>query len=302
VQISHPAAWCDAVVHIDALYRFPVKSLLGERVEEARLTDRGVLGDRLYGLVDVADGTVASAKHPRKWGTLLRLSARCVSEPELGGPVPPVVITLPDGKELHSDDPGTDAALSALLGREVRLTSEAPAGMRFEEQWPAIEGLAPAEFIEGTTHAYEGEEPVSAIDLGMLAPGTFFDLAPLHLLTRATLDRLAELGDGSDFDVLRYRPNILVGGAEPGFAEDEWVGRSVGLGGDVRAEVSMLTMRCVMTTLAQGDLPEDRDTLRTVARHHRREIPGLGTWACAGVYAGVSGSGVVRTGDPVTLT
>lgn len=289
-------------MQIDALYRFPVKSLLGERVEQARLTDRGVLGDRAYGLVDVADGTVASAKHPRKWGALLGLSARFASEPEPDAPPPPVVITLPDGTQLCSDDAGTDAALSSLIGRQVRLVSEAPVGSRFEEQWPSIEGLAPTEFIEGTTHAFEGEEPVSAIDLGMLAPGTFFDLAPLHLLTRSTLDRLTELGDGSDFDVLRYRPNVLVGGTAAGFAEDEWVGRTVGLGDAARADVSMLTMRCVMTTLAQGDLPEDRGTLRTVARHHRREIPGLGTWACAGVYAGVGGAGVVRTGDPVTLT
>lgn len=288
-------------MHIEALYRFPVKSLLGEQVDQARVTDRGLLGDRAYGLVDTADGTVASAKHPRKWGALLGLSARFVSEPEPDAALPPVAITLPDGTVLRSDEAGTDAALSDLVGRPVRLTSEAPAGVRFEEQWPAIEGLAPAEFIEGTTHAYEGDEPVSAIDLGMLAPGTFFDLAPLHLLTRATLDRLTELGNGSDFDVLRYRPNVLVGGTEPGFAEDEWVGRTVAFGDDVRADISMLTMRCVMTTLAQGDLPEDRGTLRTVARHHRREIPGLGTWACAGVYAGVSGAGVVRTGDPVTL-
>ena len=101
--------------------------------------------------------------------------------------------------------------------------------------------------------------------------------------------------------MLRYRPNILVAGTEPGFAEDAWVGRSVSLGDSARAGVRMLTMRCVMTTLAQGDLPEDRGTLRTVARHHRREIPGLGTWACAGVYADVTGEGVLRTGDPVTL-
>ncbi len=289
-------------MHIDALYRFPVKSLLGEQVEQARLTGRGLLGDRAYALVDPADGTVASAKHPRKWGALLGLSARFVTEPVPGGAVPPVVVTLPDGTELLSDAAGTDAALSDLVGRPVRLTSEVPAGSRFEEQWPDIEGLAPAEFIEGTTHAFEGTEPVSAIDLGQMAPpGTFFDLAALHLLTRATLDRLTELGDGGDFDVLRYRPNVLVGGTEPGFAEDEWVGRSVCLGDTARAGVAMLTMRCVMTTLSQGDLPEDRGTLRTVARHHRREIPGLGTWACAGVYADVAAEGVVRTGDPVTL-
>ncbi len=289
-------------MHIDALYRFPVKSMLGEQVEQARLTSRGLLGDRAYALVDDSDGTVASAKHPRKWGALLGLSARFITEPAPGAAVPAVAITMADGRELRSDAPGTDEALSDLVGRPVRLTSEVPADSRFEEQWPDIEGLAPEAFIEGTAHAFEGKERVSAIGLGMMAPpGTFFDLATLHLLTRATLDRLTELGGGSDFDVIRYRPNVLIGGTEPGFAEDEWVGRRVTLGDTARAGVSMLTMRCVMTTLAQGGLPEDRGTLRTVARHHRLEIPGLGTWACAGVYADVADEGVVRTGDPVTV-
>jgi hypothetical protein len=238
-----------------------------------------------------------SAKHPRKWGALLTLSARFVQEPVVGAPPPPVALTWPDGTVRRSDEPGTDDALSALVGRPVRLTHEAPPGLRFEEQWPAIEGLAPQDFVDATTHAHEGEDPVSAIDLAMLAPGTFFDLASLHLLTRATLAELASRGPGSAFDVLRYRPNVVVDGTPEGFAEDAWPGSTLALGEQARAEVSMLTMRCVMTTLAQGGLPEDRGTLRTIAKHHRREIPGLGTWACAGVYAGVAQQGVVRVGD-----
>ncbi|MGY1744883.1 MOSC domain-containing protein [Blastococcus sp. SYSU D00695] len=288
-------------MHIDALYRFPVKSLLGEEVDRLRLTDRGVVGDRALALVD-ADGRVASAKHPRKWGALLGMSARFTAEPEPGAPTPTVVITLPDGTELSSDDRRADAVLSDVVGQPVRLTAEVPEGGQFEEHWPDIDGLAPAEVIEGSTHAFEGADPVSLFPIGMMAPsGTFVDLAPLHLLTRATLEQLTELGGGSDFDVLRYRPNALVAGTGPGFAEDDWVGRTLALGDAVRAGVSMLTMRCVMTTLAQGGLPEDRGTLRTVARHHRREIPGMGTWACAGVYADVTGPGTVRVGDPVTL-
>lgn len=288
-------------VHVDALYRFPVKSVLGEQVDQVTVTGRGVLGDRAYAVVDATDGTVASGKHPRKWGALLQLSARFVEEPVAGEPAPPVALRFPDGRVRRSDEPGTDEALTAHVGRPVRLTSEAPPGLRFEEQWPAIDGLAPQDFIDGTTHDREGDDPVSAIDLAMLAPGTFFDLAPLHLLSRATLSRLGALAPGSSFDALRYRPNVVVAGTGDGFAEDDWVGREVALG-TARASVSMLTMRCVMTTLPQGDLPEDRETLRTVARHHRREIPGLGTWACAGVYAGVVTEGVVRRGDPVALT
>ena len=288
-------------MQIGALHRFPVKSVLGERLDAVTLTASGMLGDRAYAVIDVTDGTVASAKHPRKWGALLTLSARFVDEPVAGDPPPPVALTWPDGTVRRSDEPGTDQALSSLVGRPVRLSSEAPAGLRFEEQWPAMDGIAPQDFVDATTHAHEGDEPVSAIDLAMLAPGTFLDLAPLHLLTRATLAELASRSPRSAFDVLRYRPNVVVDGTADGFAEDAWPGATLRLGGRARAEVSMLTMRCVMTTLAQGQLPEDRDTLRTIAKHHRREIPGLGTWACAGVYAGVTRDGVVSVGDEVEV-
>ncbi|MCW2667650.1 MAG: hypothetical protein JWN57_2612 [Frankiales bacterium] len=288
-------------MRVQALYRYPVKSMLGHEVEQAQVSDRGVLGDRAYGLVDLADGTVASAKHPRKWGALLEFSARLVDEPVPGGSMPPVAVTFPDGSVRRSDQPGTDAALSAVLGRQVRLTSPAPSGSRFQEQWPAIEGLAPQQFIDSTTTGAEGGEPVSAIELAMLAPpGTFFDLAPLHVLSTATLAELTRLAPGPHFDVRRYRPNVLVADAPEGFADESWVGGVLALGDQVRAGVSMLTMRCVMTTLAQGDLAQDRDTLRAVATHARREIPGLGSWACAGVYAQVRAGGTVRRGDAVS--
>ncbi|MBC7374650.1 MAG: MOSC domain-containing protein [Frankiales bacterium] len=290
-------------MRVDCLHRYPVKSMLGEQLEQAVVGERGVLGDRGYAVVDLEDGTVASAKHPRKWGALLGLSARYAAEPVAGQPLPAVVVTFPDGSEHDSHDAADiDAALSGLLGRGVRLTSEVIAGSRFEEQWPAIEGLAPERFVTDTTTSYEGAEPVSALEIGMLAPpGTFFDLAVLHLLTTSTLQMLTDLAPGPVFDARRYRPNIVVDDAPDGFAEDAWVGQAVGLGDQVRVEVSMLAMRCVMTTLAQQGLAEDRDTLRAIARHHRREIPGLGTWACAGVYAGVGAAGTVRVGDPVAL-
>lgn len=306
--VPGPPRVVDWGMRVASLYRYPVKSMLGERVASAVLSDRGVLGDRGYGLVDIEDGKVASAKLPRKWSALLTMTARYTVEPRAGEALPPVVVTLADGTQLRSDDAATDAALSDVLGRQVRLTSTAPPGSRFEEQWPQIAGLAPEDFITSTTTSYEGEEPVSAIDLGMLAPpGTFFDLAPLHVLATSTLEQLARLAPDSRFDVSRYRPNVLVEGAGEGFVEDGWTGRVLALGGDVRAPVSMPAMRCVMTTLPQGGaaasgLPEDRDTLRTIARSHRVEIAGLGTWACAGSYAGVTTGGTVREGDEVSVS
>jgi len=286
-----------AAATVRSLHRYPVKSMLGETIEEAVLTGSGVLGDRGYAVVDAEDGTVASAKHPRKWARLLDLRAAYVEEPRPGEPLPPVAITFPDGGTRRSDEPGVEEAVSAIVGRRVRLTTTAPEEPVFEEQWPEIEGLAPAEFIAGTTSSHTDGEAVSTLQLAALAPkGSFLDLAVLHVLTTATLRALSEAAPGSSFDPRRYRPNVLLDVPDASFAEDEWVGSGLDVGGAGIA-VRMSTMRCVMTTLAQGELPEDRDTLRTIAKLNRRTIEGMGRWACAGVYADVSRPGTVRRGD-----
>jgi uncharacterized protein len=289
---------------VAGLYRYPVKSMLGEAVERSHLGPAGLLGDRAYAVVDASDGVVASAKVPKKWAGLLGFRATYTTEPEPDAPLPPVDVLFPDGSTLNSDDERIHTALSSMLDREVRLSAEPRPGDEFEEVWPEIEGIAPQQFIDSTTVGHEVDgEARSRMDLGMLVgAASFFDLATLHLLTTATLARLGELAPDGTFDVRRYRPNVLVDGAGDGFAEDDWVGRTLGLGDQgAAADVAMLCMRCVMTTLPQEELPEDRGTLRAIAQHHRRDIPGLGTWACAGVYAGVSGVGPIGLGDTVTV-
>lgn len=288
---------------VAALHRYPVKSMLGEELDAADVGPHGLLGDRAYAVVDAEDGTVASAKHPRKWARLLQMRAEFVSEPEPGAQPPPVVLTFPDGSTLRSDDAGVDEALSVAVGRPVRLAAQPPAEPRFEELWPDIEGLAPESFIAGTTTSVSDGEPVSTIGLAALAPpGTFFDLSVLHVITTATLARLGRAAPGSAFHPQRYRPNLLLDVAGAEFAEDAWVGGDLEVGDDLAVTVTMPTMRCVMTTLAQGGpagFAEDRDTLRTIARENRRTIEGMGTWACAGVYADVARAGRVHRGDPV---
>ena len=278
------------------LWRYPVKSMLGESLHEAEVGPAGVVGDRAFALIDGGDGKVASAKNPRKWGPLLACRAGFVDDDA-------VEITLPDGSRVRTDDPDVDAVLSKAVGRDVRLAATAPEDRAFEEVWPDIEGLAPENVIAGTgIGTEESGERVSQFALGMAAPpGTFFDLSVLHVLTTATLARLQELAPEATFDVRRYRPNVLVDldGTPPGFVENEWPGRTLSLGGDVRMAVTLPTMRCVMTTLPQEELPLDRGTLRAIAAHNRVEITGLGTWACAGVYGDVAAAGHLRVGDPV---
>jgi uncharacterized protein YcbX len=288
-------------VTITAIHRYPVKSMLGESLQEAVIGPRGIAGDRAYAVLDVETGIVASAKVPRRWAGLLGFTASYIAEPAPDGPPSPVAITFPDGQVCRSDDPSVDERLSTALGRQVRLVTEAPADSGFEELWPDIDGLAPQAVIDATTTRHEESgEVISRLGLSMFgAPGTFFDLSALHLITTSTLDRLQVLAPDSAFDVRRYRPNLVLSGPDEGFVENGWPG-STAVVGSARIGFSFPTMRCVMTTLAQQDLPDDRATLRTVAKHNRIDIPQLGgRWACAGVYADVVAPGRVAVGDAV---
>jgi uncharacterized protein YcbX len=275
--------------------------MLGEELDAAEITEQGVVGDRAYALIDASDHKVASAKNPRKWGALLGCEAQFVVPPRAGAELPPVRITLPDGTVVHSDEAGADIALSKFIGRPVRLATTAPEARTLEEWWPDIEGLAPPEFIEGIRIATdEPDEVVTDITMGLTSPpGTFFDLAVLHLMTTATLDELRRLSPGGELDARRFRPNLVIAATEAGFAENGWLRRSLRVGEDVQVTVSLPVPRCVMTTMAQAGLPRDPRILRALARHNRLDVAGLGLFACAGVYADLVKPGTVRRGDAV---
>jgi uncharacterized protein len=284
------------VATVAALFRYPVKSMLGEQLDSVEVGERGLVGDRAFAVVDREDRRIASAKHPRKWSRLLELRA---TYPE--GPASPALISFPDGTTATTDDGDIDGRLSSFLGRDVTLASEATDGQVLEEVWPSIDGLAPPETIEAmSTGRREGTDPLSDVPVSMLAPaGTFFDVATLHVLTTATLARLSELEPSGNFDVRRYRPNVLVDTGAAGFVENAWAGSLLKLGPAAQARVDMQAMRCVMTTLAHGDVPADRSTLQAIAKHNRVEITNLGTWACAGVYATITAGGTITVGDGV---
>jgi uncharacterized protein YcbX len=285
-----PAAIAGAVV---ALWRYPVKSMLGEELNAAELTDRGLVGDRAYALVDRETGKVASAKNPRKWGALFDCRAAFAAPPRPGAPPPPVRIELPDGRTVTSGEDDVDGALSALLGRPVTLLAVAPEAPSLEEYWPDIEGLAHREAV--TDEAIGGGAP----------PGTFFDASPVHLLTTATLDRLQALYPSGRFEVRRFRPNLVVAAANgaDGFVENAWVGRTVAVGDEVRLGVTDPCPRCVMTTLPQADLPRDVGILRAAADHNRVPVPAFGNepMPSVGAYGAVERGGTVRRGDPIRL-
>jgi uncharacterized protein len=281
----------DRPVKIDALFRYPVKSMLGEEVASTVVGERGLAGDRAYALVDQETGKAASAKNPRRWGVLFECRARFVDEPLDGAELPAVEITGPSGETIRSDDPHAHESLSRIVGRPVRIESRVPDGVVSEQYHPPVVGISDPR--DGTTT----DGP-----LGIVAPGTFFDAAPLHLLTTATLDHLAEHTPESTFSAARFRPNVVVAIDDAtGFVENDWVGHGLNFGG-ASASVFLAAPRCVMTTLAQPGLAQDRAVLTTIARYNRFDIPGLGPSSCAGVYALVTRGGTARKGDPVEIT
>lgn len=273
--MSNPTAGPWSVV---SLWRYPVKSMMGEELNSAEVTDRGVLGDRAYALVDPTNGKVASVKNPQKWAKLFDCRAAFLEPPHPGTKTPPVRIALPDGTLVSSEQTKLSQILSDLLGRKVTFATTAPKAPSLEEYWPDIEGLARRETI--TDEA--------------MPTGTFFDCALIHVLTTATLDRLRELYPQGRFEVRRFRPNVVVqlAAGEKDFVENAWVGHTLGLGDTVRLKVTGPCPRCVMTTWPQGDLPKDPGILRAAAQHNHANI---------GVYASVLRGGTIRRGDPVRL-
>jgi uncharacterized protein YcbX len=272
------------------LWRYPVKSMMGEALTMVHLSDRGLFGDRAYGLVDGDDGKVATAKNPRKWPTLFAFRAALDPASTSGAGAASLRITLPDGTVLTSEMRTVNEALSNALGRRVTLASidQHSTGARSsqsawtaqsEEYWPDLEGLDHRDTVTDFT----------------LPEGTFFDCATVHLLTTATLERLRQAYPQGRFEVRRFRPNIVVRpeGDSQTFVEDAWIGRTLTIGDDVRLKITGPCGRCVMTTLAQQDLPQDAGILRTAVQSHRANV---------GVYASVVRGGTIRQGDRVTLS
>lgn len=267
---------------VAALYRYPVKSMLGEQLQSAEITSRGLLGDRAYALVDNDDGKVGSAKNPRKWSTLFTFHAAYTATPHTEIEMPPVKITLPDGAIITNEQSDHNRILSSALQRQVTLTSilnhSKSTGANAEGLWPDMEGVQQRDVVSDFT----------------LHDGTFFDGEVIHILTTATLGRLGEMYPQGRFDVRRFRPNIIIQSStgKTGFIENEWVGHTIAISDTVRLNIIRPTPRCVMTTLSQEDLPADFDILRTVARHNKANV---------GVYATVIQGGIVSCNDFVWI-
>ena len=244
--------------------RYPVKSLQGEDVSSGEIELDGVRGDRTWGIRDETTGRILTGRQAPQL-----LFAAAALEPD-GAPV----ITLPTGRTCRGPGAETDAALSEWLERPVRLVSSmgAPAGR--------------AEYFADAT-----DDASQAIEWTMPA-GRFVDALPLLLVTTASLRTAAQLYPNGDWQVRRFRPNLVVDLPGEGWVEDTWYERSTVRIGAVELRPQEACKRCTMVTRPQPDLGEDRDIFRTLARHHGGRF---------GAWTAVTTGGTVQVGDEVRI-
>ena len=276
---------------IGTIMRFPIKSLLGELLDECAITSNGIRGDRALALVDTATGKIASAKQPNLWRDLLTLSAK--TDPSALNSR--VVVSSGAGDRLDHLDANFDAWLSKLLGRDVKL-------IETKQNGAELNRARPDEVLErGIDEAVTQD----LLAIGAAAPeGGFFDFAPIHLVNAASLDAISNFAPLATISAERYRPNLVIETTSSrAFAENEWVGRRLLIGQSVELEIIAPTPRCAVPLLSHGALPVSSAAVSGVNKLNRVEFPllGPGQYPCLGAYATVLSPGPVQRGDAVSL-
>jgi uncharacterized protein len=243
---------------VKQIRRFAVKSMAGEQLDVCTVGMRGIPGDRGWAIRDETAGGLATGS---RFPWLMQCSAR-YREPPANGFIPHADMQLPDGVRIGTDLVDVNARLTELLGKPVSLCR------------------------------LDGSEEQTSIQLAS-ARGTYFDVAPIHVLTSASLEEMRRLDPAADWDVRRFRPNFFVetGAGIEGLVDAEWNGRKLRIG-DVELLCEIPCERCVMANNAQPELPKDESILRTIAREANTNL---------GVYASVLKPGKVRTGDVVEI-
>lgn len=281
---------------VAALWRYPVKSMGGEQLTFAAVDGRALHGDRMWAVRDLELDAVTTA---RRLPGLLGCNARFVEEPPAGvgpGDIADVVVTFPDGTQVSSTDRAElDARLSDLVGKPVALVPLPPLHDK-----ASYRGVLASQKDLREQFGIAEDEPLpdlsmfplrklAALSIYATPVGIFADAYPLHVVTTSSLRTMA--AHGGDFDVRRFRPNIVIDSPGDGLAEQEWVGGSL-RAGDVVARVEIPTIRCTVPLREQIDLPADPAVMQAVSRHGDR---------CFGVYADIATPGTLRVGDTVEL-
>ena len=288
-------------MQLDSIWRYPVKSMVGETIPSGRFTEAGLLGDRGWAVRDEERGGIRGAK---KIGSLMRLAARYDDEPTVESPVRPVTMTLPGGREISSAAPDVDETLSQALDHSVTLWPLQPPDDLDHYRRGAADS---DDLMEELRDIFGREEDEPLPDLSVFPPeilefesppGTYLDAYPVLVMTTTAMDALARELPDSVIDVKRFRPNLLIDTSDlddpgpAGHPELAWEGRTLAVG-EVELELVTGCPRCVMVT---REIDETIPIDRSVLRHVVSDLDQL-----VGMYARVTTPGTVLPGDEVQL-
>ncbi len=279
---------------IASVYRYPVKSMGGERMETAKISKHGLAGDRTWAVYNTAAREIQGGRNLPK---LLQLRASYTREPN-GTDKGAIRVIFPDDSFIEADEALESEKLSSFVGAPTRLMPLEPASNiahylrarttpeEMKKQMGVSEGEATVDFSSLS---------LSALATGALfatAPGAYYDLFPLHIMTTGSLTHMQTISGNTNFSVERFRPNILVSNSMTNAVEEfTWNGLSLSLGG-VRIKVEAETVRCSIPGRAQFGIVEDKTIVQAVARLSNRHL---------GVYASVLDEGTIHQGDAITV-
>ena len=282
-------------MQVSQLWRYPVKSMIGGRVDSVELDELGIVGDRTWAVRDLEHGGIRGAK---KIGSLMRLAASDVG----GGHVE---ITLPDGSTVRTSDTDVDERVSAALDHRVRLERLRPADDLEHYRRGAPDS---DDFVAELRGIFGREDDEPFPDFSVFPPeitefesppGTYYDAFPLLVMTEAALSALGAALPESNVDIHRFRPSLVLDtgadGADastPGHPEFDWAGRRATIG-NATIEFGAPCPRCVMVTRQINDeIPADRAVLRHIVRDLDQNL---------GVYASIVTPGTVAVGDALSF-
>ena len=266
------------MLHLSALYRYPLKSGKGETLQQVSLDKLGLDGDRRWMLVDEASGRFLTQ---RAVATMSQLSALWNANGGLTLSAPghsALEIALPDNHaelrgvtifrdSLRVPDAGDEAGawVSEFIGKPTRLVQ------------------IPLDRARTTQAGYGKDDDQVA----------FADGFPLLLIGQASLEDLSQRV-GRPLEMLRFRPNLVIQGSDA-YAEDSWKRIRIG---EVEFRVVKSCSRCILTTIdpQTGQRSEDREPLATLQKY-RAQADG----AMFGQNLVNDGNGRLEVGMPVTV-
>lgn len=261
--------------NIKSLIRYPIKSMGAEALTTIEITEKGLLGDRSYALIEPGTNKIISAKNPKKWKYIMDLRVRYDLK-DSKDKNNKLEIIFPNGTKVNSQEDNLSVKLSSYFNHDVELTSTVPSKVIIEE------------------YLTDTDDERDAIVDADIAQGTFFDLGTVHLITSGTIKHLEQLYPEGDFNLKRFRPNIFIelDSDEVGFVENSWIGQRILIGKEVVLEIQQACPRCVMTTLDQNHLLKDPNILKIAKKHNNGHV---------GVYANVISTGIIHVNDSIKI-